>query len=332
MAVDSKGRDSTLRMLCPQLGDSADYVGSAILSESARDHFQTRTYGTIRPLFDSLDGVCFQLQSARDRHFTCSTSREKLGGSDNISRHTHCVCQVALNFVQNVLGGASEDDGACLGILAVDNKGEVFVSEFLNLEQPCSCANIRLLGLLYAIYDGGATCPSNTVVVCLADAADGGDVVLGKVVHSQVTQPLLRDHNVGFKSHYLLANALDPILLHLQQSSPVLFLLNLDIGLALSLFVLQGAIHQQDPRVLNASLHSSGEHDVLVEHYSFEHTAVLNIPSRNLLNLGVLLDVNVNGAVCLGDGDAGHRVQGKVRNQVSETMRILGANTTVYDF
>jgi len=50
--------------------------------------------------------------------------------------------KVSFNLVQNVLGGASKKNGAGLGILAFCDERKVFVSDFVNIEEPRLGSNI----------------------------------------------------------------------------------------------------------------------------------------------------------------------------------------------
>jgi hypothetical protein len=54
------------------------------------------------------------------------------------------------------------------------------------VEQPALGANVALAEVVDAIDDGGAGRARDAVVVRLADAADGGDVVLDEVVLGEV--------------------------------------------------------------------------------------------------------------------------------------------------
>lgn len=65
-----------------------------------------------------------------------------------------------------------------------------------------------------------------------------------------------------------------------------LFLHDLHVGLALSLFVLEGAIEQDDARVLDVAPHL-GVGDILVDHNSAQHTRLFDGSSGNLLNFGI---------------------------------------------
>ena len=65
----------------------------------------------------------------------------------------------------------------------------------------------------------------------------------------------------------------------------------LDVRLRLALLVLEGAVEQQDARLLDAAAHLAVD-DVLVDHDALEHAAVLHVAARDLLDLGVALDVD----------------------------------------
>ena len=79
----------------------------------------------------------------------------------------------------------------------------VLVADFLDFKQPSPGTNIGLLDLICFVDNGGSACaeddtikpnndvhidtiPSNAVVVCLANAANGSDVVLHQEVLGQI--------------------------------------------------------------------------------------------------------------------------------------------------
>ena len=90
--------------------------------------------------------------------------------------------KVALDLIQNVLGGATEQDCAGLGVLALREVGEVLVTELGDFEKTALGANVGGGGGEDGVDNGGTGCTGNTVVVCFADTADGGDVGLDKEV------------------------------------------------------------------------------------------------------------------------------------------------------
>jgi hypothetical protein len=58
--------------------------------------------------------------------------------------HVDGVLQVALHFVEDVLGGAAEQDGARLRILALLDEGEVLVTDFTDLKNIISKIRAQL--------------------------------------------------------------------------------------------------------------------------------------------------------------------------------------------
>lgn len=64
----------------------------------------------------------------------------------------------------------------------------LLVAELVNVEETALGADVRLAKVVDAVHDRGTACASDTVVVRLANAADGGDgrVCLEEVVLSEV--------------------------------------------------------------------------------------------------------------------------------------------------
>jgi hypothetical protein len=96
--------------------------------------------------------------------------------------------QVALDLVQDVLGGTAQQDRAGLGVLALCEVGEVLVAKLGDLEQTALCTDVGRLCGEDGVDDGGTGCACDTVVVCLADTADGCYVGLDEEVLGEVCQ------------------------------------------------------------------------------------------------------------------------------------------------
>jgi hypothetical protein len=94
--------------------------------------------------------------------------------------------QVALNLVQDILRGTAEQDSASLGVLAFCEVGEVLVTKFGNLEQTALCTDIRGGCSEDRVDNGGTGGSCDTVVVRLANAANGCDVGLDEVVLGKI--------------------------------------------------------------------------------------------------------------------------------------------------
>ena len=245
---------------------------------------------------------------------------------NHVPGHAQRVVEVALHFVQDVPRRAAEDDGARLGLLAVDEEGEVLLAQLLHLEQTGTGADVLLLELLDAVYDGGAGGSRDAVVIRLSHPSKRGDARFAEVVRGEVAEALLGDHNVGLERGDLRAHALDPVLLHLEQHRPVLLLGDLDVGLVLTLLVLEGAVQEHHAGVLDPARHPAGRDDILVHHHALQHAAVVDATAGDLLNLGVLLDVNLLGAVAVVHRDAHHGVERQVTHERAEARGVLGAD------
>jgi hypothetical protein len=79
--------------------------------------------------------------------------------------------------------------------------------------------------------------------------------------------------------------------------------------LRFTLLVLKSAVQEHNTRVLNLSPHL-GVCDVLVHHDAVQHTALLDLATRDLLHAGVALDVDflLAAAGVVRDGaDSGQR-------------------------
>jgi len=123
--------------------------------------------------------------------------------------------QVALNFVKDILGGASEKNGASLGVLALSHEREVVVTDLLDLEEATKGTDVTLLELGGSVDNGGTSASSDSVVISLTKTSETGDVsTLEEVVLSCVRDTLLGDNNIGVKLEDGLTDTLDLDFLH----------------------------------------------------------------------------------------------------------------------
>ena len=109
----------------------------------------------------------------------------------DVAGDAHGVLEVALNLIENILGRTTEQNSAGLGVLALGEVGEVFVADLLNLEQAAPRADIGVLEILDPVDDGGAGGAGYSVVIGLADTAEGADVVLEEVVLGKIYRKLV---------------------------------------------------------------------------------------------------------------------------------------------
>jgi hypothetical protein len=175
-----------LGMLRAQLGQDLNRAVSRVLNDGAGNDFHRLSDGLIGPLCNAFNQLRPPLQPDGNGHLGCTTSRAQLGVPDNVPGNTHRIVQVALNLVQDVLGGAAEEDCACLGVLALCEVGEVLVTELGDFEKTALGANVGGSGSKDRVDNGGASCAGDTVVVCFANTADGCDVGLDEVVLCEI--------------------------------------------------------------------------------------------------------------------------------------------------
>ena len=113
-----------------------------------------------------------------DLHFNGAAPRYQLGLEEDVPGDVDGVLEVALDLVQDVLGGAPEQDGAGLGVLALLDEGEVLVADLPDLEETRAQPDVLLGDLVGPVHDGGAAGPGHSQVVGLSEPSDHGDVGL----------------------------------------------------------------------------------------------------------------------------------------------------------
>lgn len=136
---------------------------------------------------------------------------------------------------------------------------------------------------------------------------------------------LLGDDEIGLHGDDSFAQGLDLLLLDLKNAVPVVLLCDLNVGLRLALLVLQGAVQEHDSGVLDAPAHL-GVCDVLVQHQAVKDLAVLNLATRNLLNSGISLDVDLSLAVASLPRHRSDGLEGKGAHLVHPPRNKLGAD------
>mmetsp|Transcript_24793 Transcript_24793/g.24304 ORF Transcript_24793/g.24304 Transcript_24793/m.24304 type:complete len:264 (-) Transcript_24793:397-1188(-) len=238
--------------------------------------------------------------------------------------------QVPFNFVENIFGGSSQEDGAGFGVLALGHEGEILIPDLLYFEQPAVSSHIRLLQLFRSIHNGGSSDPGDSVVVSLPDPSDDCAVaslhqeVLGSVRHS-----LLSDHHIWLHLQNFLTHPLNLFFLHIQSFFEVFLFVELHVGHGLAFLVLEGAVQQDHSGVLNVpSLPRVGH--IFVEHDSIQDAAVFQVASWYLLDLGVSFHVDLHNAPIL-PVDCLHGLHCQVYYQVAPLGRKLSPNATLHD-
>lgn len=126
---------------------------------------------------------------------------------------------------------------------------------------------------------------------------------------------LFRNDEVGLHGENMIAHGLDLLLLNLKYLIPVLLLADFNIRLRLALFVLERAVEEDDAWVFDPPAHL-GVRYILVQHYSIEHPAILNLTSGNLLDTCVSFDVDLFLAASNVVGHSAHRLECQAAHQL----------------
>ena len=173
-------------MLGPQPRQHPHRLFPRILNERSRDHLHGFGNSLIRPLLHALDCLGHLRQPHGHRHLRRSAPGRQPRVEHDVSGDGHGVLKVAFDFVEDVFGGPAQQDGACFWDFAVGDEGEVFVADFLDLEEAALGAHVGFLQVVDPVDDGGSGGAGDAVVVCFADAAKGGDVVFDEEVLGEV--------------------------------------------------------------------------------------------------------------------------------------------------
>lgn len=317
-------------MFRAELSERTDNISTAVLCEGAWNDFEGTGEGLVGPLVDTFDGLCLLQQSAGELHLKSAATGAQARVHNDIAGDTEGVMQVALNLVEDVLAGTSKQDRASLGVLTLSHEGEVVVANFLDLEEATLGADVTLLDLLRAVNNGRTRAASHSVVVSLTQTAEDSAVaLLEQVVLSSVRDTLFGDDNIGSVLQDSSAHSLDLDLLHGESLLEVGGISELHGGHGFTLLVLEGAIEEDDTGVADHAAHI-GVGDVLVEHNTVKHLAVLNHAARNLLDLGVPLGVNLD-VLAIHFVDSADSLDGKVNDEAAPLGSELGADAAIHN-
>ena len=94
-----------------------------------------------------LTARCAELARPAASHAPAQRTWQQPRVEHHIARDAHGVVEVALDLVENVLGGPPQQDGACLWVAALRDKGEKLVTDLLNLKETGLGADVALLDL-----------------------------------------------------------------------------------------------------------------------------------------------------------------------------------------
>lgn len=142
--------------------------------------------GFIWELLESLDFLGLLEELVRDLHLDGTATWQELGLGEEVPCDTDSIMEVPLHLVQDVLRGASEEHTAGTGCLALEEEGEVLITDLLDLEESALLTDIALLDLVGSIDDLGTCDTGDPVVVSLPCSPKDGDVGLHQVVLCEV--------------------------------------------------------------------------------------------------------------------------------------------------
>lgn len=109
---------------------------------------------------------------------------------NNVTRNGHGVLEVTLNLVDDVLRWAAEENCASLGVLALPEESEVFVTNLLDLEETAPSSHVGFLDIVHTVDNRCTRSSGDTVVVRLPHSAERCDVGLHQKVLCEIYTPM----------------------------------------------------------------------------------------------------------------------------------------------
>ena len=142
----------------------------------------------------------------REFHFSGSATRHQLRVHGQILGHSQGILQVALNFVEHVLGAASQENGTGFGVLALQEVSEVFVANFAHTEKSGLRTDVALLDFIGSVDDLSASDTGNTLIVGLTDTSDNGNIMFLKVMGGVVRDAFFSNDDIRIPLDDLLTH------------------------------------------------------------------------------------------------------------------------------
>lgn len=178
-------------MLGAQVRQHTHRACACILDQCTGDDLQRLGHSLVRPLLHTLDALGLLAQLHRHGHLSSTTTRRQTRVEHDITRNAHGILQVPLDLVENVLRGTAEENGACFGVLALRQEGEILVADFFDLKQTAFRTNVGFLQVFNSVHNGCARGSRNSVVVCLSYTTQGCDVGFHQVVLCKICKVLV---------------------------------------------------------------------------------------------------------------------------------------------
>lgn len=191
------GPDAALAVLDAQLVEDVGGVEARVVAQLARDHLERlreRLDHRLLLVGDVLVGELVQVGG--DLHLAGAAAADDQVVLDGALDDHDGVVQGALDFGDELLGAAAQDQGAGLGLGAVLEEVEALAADLALVEGP---AHAEVVGLDVGAggLDGGAGGLDDAVHVLGGDAAGAEDVAVGEVLGGEVADGLLGQDDLG---------------------------------------------------------------------------------------------------------------------------------------
>ncbi len=276
--------------------EHVDRVETRILGEGSRDDLERVCKRLDGELGAPADTCGVLAEPKRELDLGRTAAGDELLVLDGNTDDPERVLDDAVEFIDDVLGAAADDDRDRLGVLALGDEDHLLTGDLLLLDTARLSEFLGCDGI-YGADDcrtGGA---GELLHVALLDAPHGKDAGLRQVVLGDVVDALLAEEDVCAASDDLVYDALDHPLLFVEEHLELVGARDADLGVDFGLLELDGGVQEQDLRVLDRTGHG-GVHALLVDDHAFDDLGVLNGPADFLLDLH---ELGVDAAVGVGD-------------------------------
>ncbi|OQC68555.1 MAG: hypothetical protein BWX50_01208 [Euryarchaeota archaeon ADurb.Bin009] len=283
-------------MGCAQRNEHVDRVEARVLGKRPRDDLEGVCKCFDGELGAAADGCSVFAEPEREFDLGRTAAGDEFLIFDGHADDPEGILDGTVEFGDDMLGAAADDDRDSLRVLAPGHEGHLLAGDLLLLDSACLTELLGGDGV-----DGADDCAAGRtgefLHVALLDAPDGKDPGLCKVVLGDVVDTLLAEENVCTARDDLVDDALDHPLLFVEEHLELVGARDADLGVDLGLLELDGGVQEQDLRVLDDAGHR-GVDALLIDDHALDDLGLLDGSADLLLDLD---ELGVDGAVGIGN-------------------------------
>jgi len=320
------GADIAVVVGRPEVDERVDGVQSGVARERSGDDFEGVRKGLDGQLLAALDAIGVVTQAAGDFDFGGTAAAEDAALGDGGRHHVQRVLHAAFEFVDDVVGRATQEQRDAVGVLV----------GALDVEQPLvlvardrTLPEVGLAGRVEVGDDVRTEQFLQELDVGLLGPLDREDALLSEVVLGHVVDVLLAEQDVRAGGLDLVGHLLELFFLLVEEVLELARVVDGELGVHIGLVELDGSVHQQHLGVFDRGRHLLVD-GVFVDDRAFEQFGVAGGAPGLGLDVEVLEVDNVVAGVGL-DGDRVDGVDDDLGEQFLVEFRALAGHRGLGD-